>query len=71
MISRDLTLPYRGQLGGDHVDVPVHRESRLRIELSKTALSKKRQIRPQDRMIFGEEKVFYHWFTPSRPGAGP
>jgi hypothetical protein len=67
----DLALPYRRQLGGNHVDVPVHRKCRLRIELGKTALSKKGQIRPQDCVVFGEQKVFHHWFTLSRPGTGP
>ena len=53
----DFAVPYRGQLGADHIDVPVHRECRLRIELRETALSKKRQSRPQDRIIFGGQQV--------------
>ncbi|MBV9248382.1 MAG: hypothetical protein JO227_03925 [Acetobacteraceae bacterium] len=49
----DLAFPHSGQVGCDYFKVPVFCERRLRIELGKTALSEKLEIRPKDRFVFG------------------
>ena len=53
----DPALTHRGKLGGDDLDVPVHQECRLRVELVETALGKKPEVRAQDRLIFGGRKL--------------
>src|SRR6516164_5446603 len=60
----DLTLAHCGELGRDHLDVPVCPELSLRVELAEAALREITQIRPQDRVVFVGRKVFYH---PSSP----
>src|SRR6516165_874272 len=56
----DLTLGDRGELGGDHLDVPVGQKRRLRVELTKTALGEITEIGSQDRVVFARRKVFDH-----------
>ena len=53
----DPAFTNRGQIGGDDIEVPVCRKRRLGIELGKTALSEKPEVRPKDRVVFARRKV--------------
>src|SRR5215470_14751455 len=60
----DLALGDRGELGRDHLDVPVWQKRRLRVELIKTALGEITEIGSQDRVVFAGRKVFDHSSVP-------
>src|SRR5215831_11299726 len=60
----DLALGDRGELGRDHLDVPVWQKRRLRVELTKTALSEITEIGSQDHVVFARRKVFDHSSVP-------
>ena len=69
----DLALADGGQLRRDHLEMPVHQERRLRVELAETALSEITEIRAQDRMIFGGRKVVHRglFFLAPEPRPDP
>src|SRR5215813_7666779 len=60
----DLALSDRGELGRDHLDVPVRQKRRLRVELIKTALGENTKIGSPDRVVFARRKVFDHASPP-------
>src|SRR6516164_159828 len=56
----DLALGDRGELGRDHLDVPVWQKRRLWVEFAETALGEITEIGSQDRVVFARRKVFDH-----------
>jgi hypothetical protein len=49
----DLALPYGGQLGGDDLEVPVHRQLGLRVQSVEAARGEGREILPQQDLVLG------------------
>src|SRR5580704_11121101 len=49
--SPDPALAHRGQLGGDDLEVPVHRQPGLRVEVLETAPGEGRQVVPQQELV--------------------
>jgi hypothetical protein len=47
----DLALPHFGQLGGDDLEVPVHRQTGLRVETLEAALGEARQVVAKQELV--------------------
>jgi hypothetical protein len=56
----DLALTHRGQLGGDDLDMPIHRELGLRVEVIKAARDKAAEILPQQGLVLGRCGIVDH-----------
>ena len=54
----DLSSPHLGQLDGDDLEVPVHRQRGVRVEITKTARGEGGQILPQDGVVLSPGQVF-------------
>ena len=47
----DLALPHRGELGGDDLEMPVHRQLGLRVEVLEAARGKGGEVVPQQELV--------------------
>jgi hypothetical protein len=56
----DLALADRGQLGRDDLEMPVHREGCLRIDLMEAAHGEGAKILPQQRLILDPGQALEH-----------
>jgi hypothetical protein len=56
----DPALPHGGQLAGDDLEVPVHRELGLRVEIVEAARGKGGEILPQHGLVLGTCRVADH-----------
>ena len=56
----DLALPHRGQLGGDDLEMPVHRELGLRVEVVEAARREAGEVLPQQDLVLGRGEVLDH-----------
>jgi hypothetical protein len=63
----DLALPHRGEFGGDDLDVPVHRQVGLRVEVAKAALGEGGKILAERYVVLGRGQIPQHRLTPCRP----
>jgi acyl carrier protein len=59
----DLTLPHRGQLGPDNLEMPVDRELGLRVEVLETARGEPDEVPPQQDLVLGRGEVLEHHFS--------
>jgi hypothetical protein len=56
----DPAFPHIGQLGGDDLDMPVHRELSLRVEVMETTRGEGAEVLPQQRVVLGSGQVLDH-----------
>ena len=67
MISRRiLPSPHRGQLGGDDLEMPVHRQLGLRVEVVEAARGEGAEVLPQQDLVLGPGQVLDHHCFPFR-----
>src|SRR5437764_7289658 len=59
----DLAFPHGGQLGGDDLDMPVHRQLGLRVEVLETAHGEADEVLPQQDLVLGRSEVLEHHFS--------
>src|SRR3984893_7624573 len=59
----DLAFPHGGQLGGDDLEMPVHRQLGLRIEVLETAHGEADEVLPQQDLVLGRSEVLEHHFS--------
>ena len=59
----DLAFPHRGQLGGDDLEMPVHRQLGLRVELLEAARGEGGEVVPQQDLVLGRGEVLEHHFS--------
>jgi len=56
----DLALAHRGQLGGDDLDMPIHRQLGLRIEVMEAVRDGGGQVLPQQGLVLDARQVPNH-----------
>src|SRR6201984_2183387 len=61
--SSDLALAHRGQLGGNDLEMPVHRQVGLRVESVKAAHREGREIVPQQDLVLSPGEVREHYIS--------
>ena len=62
--SADLAFSNLGQLGGDDIEVPVHRQVGLPVEVVKAASGESREVVPQQAVVLGSGEGFEHHGSP-------
>ena len=60
----DLSFPHRRQLGGNDSEMPVHRQTGLRIEVVEAAHRESREVMAKQDLVLGWGQVFEHHFSP-------
>jgi len=58
--AADLALLHRGQRGGDDLEMPIHCQLGLRIELVEAARNKGGEVVPQHGLVLGARQVLNH-----------
>jgi len=69
--AADLALAHRGELGRDHLKVPVDCQFGQRVQIVKAASGKGGKILPQQDIVFGSGQVLEHRLIASRRAAAP
>ena len=62
----DLAFPHRGQLGGDDLEMPVHRQLDLRVEVLEAARGEADEVLPQQDPVLGRVRFSNITFPLSR-----
>jgi hypothetical protein len=60
----DLSFPHCGQLGGNDSEMPVHRQTGLRIEVVEAAHRESREVMAKQDLVLGRGQSFGHHFSP-------
>jgi hypothetical protein len=58
--AADPAFAHRGQLGSDDVEVPIHRQAGLRVEILEAAPGEGREVVPQQAVVLGSRQVVEH-----------
>ena len=56
----DLAFPHRGELGGDDLEVPAHRQLGLRVEVVETACGEQRKVVALRGVVLGARQPLNH-----------